>query len=242
MSKALEINNLNKTFNNKSSACQVLKNINLEIKEGEIFGLIGLNGIGKTTLIKSILNLLRIDLGDIKIFNTDKDNPIARKNVCYLPEKFYPSQYLTGYEFLKYSLSFFDKPLNIEEVHRVAKKIDLDVSALKRVVHQYSKGMGQKLGLLYCLLSDAKLLILDEPMTGLDPKARVLLKLALKDYVKHGNTIFFSSHILDDVEEICDTMAVLHNGEIKFIGQPLEFRETYKEVNIEKSFLKCIED
>ena len=126
-------------------------------------------------------------------------------------------------------------------MHRVAKKIDLDISALKRVVCQYSKGMGQKLGLLYCLLSDAKLLILDEPMTGLDPKARVLLKLALKDYVKHGNTIFFSSHILDDVEEICDTMAVLHNGEIKFIGQPLEFRETYKEVNIEKSFLKCIE-
>jgi ABC-2 type transport system ATP-binding protein len=100
--------------------------------------------------------------------------------------------------------------------------------------------MGQKLGLMSCLLSEAELLILDEPMTGLDPSARVVLKNALIDYAKSGKTVFFSSHILDDIEEICDKIAVLHNGKIYFDGTPSEFMKEYYENKAEKAFLKCI--
>lgn len=245
---ALDIKNLNKTFITTSGFFKkrifkkkVLDNCSIQIKSGEIFGLAGLNGIGKTTMIKIILDLLKPDSGEINIFNVSNQNHVVRKNICYLPEKFLPSQYLTGYEFLDLYLSFFNKKLDKNEANKLAKDIDLDSSVLSQTIKKYSKGMAQKLGLLYCLLSNAKILILDEPMTGLDPKTRVILKKSLKSYAKKGNTIFFSSHILDDIEEICDKMAVLDDGKIKFNGTPQEFREKYQEYTIEKSFLKCIQ-
>ena len=245
---ALEIKNLTKQFYNyrlfskEETVKNVLNNCNLNINTGEIFGIAGLNGIGKSTMIKIILDLLQPDGGEVNIFGLSHHNAMSRKNICYLPEKFQPSQYLTGYEFLNLSLSFFDRKITIDEINKMAERLDLDVRALSLIIKKYSKGMGQKLGLLYCLLSNAKLLILDEPMTGLDPKARVILKRALIDYVKQGNTIFFSSHILDDVEEICDKIAVLHNGEIKFNGKTEEFKNVYKTQNVEKAFLECIND
>lgn len=237
MSIALNIKNLSKEF---KTSKKVLDNINLQIRSGCIFGLAGLNGIGKTTIIKIILGLLNEDSGEVSIFDISSKNPNSRKNICYLPERFYPSQYLTGYEFLNLSLSFYNKKLNKEKAIQMANKLELSPKALEQVVKKYSKGMGQKLGLMSCLLSEAELLILDEPMTGLDPSARVVLKNALIDYAKSGKTVFFSSHILDDIEEICDKIAVLHNGKIYFDGTPSEFMKEYNENKVEKAFLKCI--
>ena len=242
MDTALTLKNINKTFavkhnlwnKKQQSSKQVLQNINLQIPKGQIFGLAGLNGIGKTTIIKIILDLINADTGQVKIFDKDHKMPIARANICYLPEKFRPSPYLTGYEFLQLSLLFYNKKLNMEETEKVSKQLDLSIDALGQIINKYSKGMGQKLGLMSCLLSGASLLILDEPMTGLDPKARVMLKEALKTYANTNKTIFFSSHILDDIEEI-------HNGSIKFYGKPNEFLEKYEETRAEKAFLKCIQ-
>ena len=228
-------------FFQKKFEHQVLSECTLHVKSGEIFGLVGLNGIGKTTLIKIILDILGADSGVVKLFGIDSKNPAARKHVCYLPEKFLPSQYLTGYEFLSLSQSFFGKKLDKSQANKIAKQLDLDCSALTRLVKSYSKGMGQKLGLVSCLLSNARLLILDEPASGLDPKARFILKQALKDYVKNGKSIFLSSHLLDDIETMCDSMAVLSDGKMMFVGSPVEFREKFAADTTEKSFLRCIQ-
>lgn len=250
----LEITNLSKKFvskklfSKKKKENVVLNNISLEVGEGEICGLVGLNGIGKTTLIKIILDMLKADSGKVEIFNNTSTNDIARKNICYLPEKFLPSQYLTGYEFLKISLSFYGIKLDDKikkEAKKMAEKIILNPDVLDNVIGKYSKGMRQKLGLLACLMSGAKLLILDEPMSGLDPKSRIALKKTLLDYVKKGKSIFFSSHILEDVEEICDAMAVLNSGSIVFNGTPNEFLDKYggkeaKKNTMENAFLNCI--
>ncbi len=237
MKIALDIENVSKKFKTSKS---VLDNINLQIKSGCIFGLAGLNGIGKTTIIKIILGLLKEDSGKISIFGVDNKNSKSREYVCYLPERFYPSQYLTGYEFLNLSLSFYGKKLDKNKAILMAKKFFLEPQILDQVIKKYSKGMGQKLGLISCLLSEAELLILDEPMTGLDPSARVILKNELKEYAKSGKTVFFSSHILDDIEEICDKIAVLHDGKIYFDGTSDEFMKKYNENKAEKAFLKCI--
>ena len=244
----INITNLNKEFHftkffsKEENTKKVLNNISLQINRGDIFGLVGLNGIGKTTLIKIILDLLKEDNGEVKLFDINNHNPLSRKNICYLPEKFMPSPQLTGYEFLKLSLSFYNKKLDKELAKKYANNLDLNPNVLDLAIKKYSKGMAQKLGLLWCLMSGADLLILDEPMSGLDPKARVILKEELKKYVNSdkNKAIFFSTHILDDVEEICNTMAVLNNGKIIFNGKPSELKKEYNDINMEKSFLKCI--
>jgi len=119
--------------------------------------------------------------------------------------------------------------------------LDLDRSVVQESVNKLSKGMTQKLGLASCLLSGKKLLILDEPMSGLDPRARVLFKQQLLRLKQQGVTVFFSSHVLADVEEMADTMAVLHNSEIYYAGTPVHFKEQYHGENVEQAYMKCIE-
>lgn len=232
----IRLENIYKAFGEKL----VLDDISLEIKDNEIFGFIGLNGIGKTTLIKIILDLLDHDGGGVEIFGVDKILPESRKNIAYLPERFQPSSQLKGLEFLEFATGFYNKKLDLAKAGSIAKILDLDPKALSLKVSKYSKGMTQKLGLLGTFLSEAKLIILDEPMSGLDPRARIALKQQLIDYKKAGNSIFFSSHILSDIDEICDRIAVLHDGKIRFIGKPQDFKTKHKTENLEKAFLNEI--
>ena len=236
MTNPIEIKNIFKSFGSKS----VLNDINFEVKNNEIFGFVGLNGIGKTTLIKIIIDLLKADKGEITIMGQANLLPKARKNIAYLPEKFHPAPGLKGYEFLKFVLGFHDKKLDIKKAKEIAKILDLEEEALNIRISKYSKGMVQKLGLLGTFLSQANLAILDEPMSGLDPKARIALKEQLINYKKEGNSIFFSSHILSDIDEICDRIAVLDKGQIVFIGTTKEFKKKHKEDNLEIAFLKEI--
>ncbi len=232
----LEINSLSKSFGNQ----KVLEDVSLSVNPGEIFGLIGLNGAGKTTLIKIILGFLSQDKGSAAIFGMDAKQTKARANLSYLPEKFNPSQFLKGGEFLSLSLSYFGKKYDPDLAREKSVALDLDPAVLDHRVGKYSKGMGQKLGLLSALLTDAPLLILDEPMSGLDPKARILLKDNLLEYRKTGKTIFFSSHILADIEEICDRIAILHDNKMVFIGTSDEFKKNYEGKTLERSFLTAI--
>lgn len=237
----LKIKGLKKNFATKV----VLDNIDLELDNNEIFGLIGLNGAGKTTLIKIILDLLNADSGSIEILNTKSTSPISRESLRYLPEKFQASSMVTGLEFLKIFNDFDksysgDKKELLDEIYKLADLLSLDKAALDLKVSKYSKGMTQKLGLISTFLGQSKLIILDEPMTGLDPKARIYLKNLLKESKKDNKTVFFSSHILSDIDEICDRIGVLNNGKICFIGTPNDFKKKHNEESLEKAFLKEI--
>ena len=235
MNNVLEVGNIFKSYGEKT----VLNDISFNIKENEIFGLIGLNGVGKTTLIKSILDLADIDDGEILINGMNSVDCRSRNNLAYLPEKFLPSLFLTPMEFLNI---FTNGKMYKEKIFELCEQIDFDTKFLNVQMSKFSKGMVQKIGLIASVLEEKKLIILDEPMSGLDPKARINLKKILLNYKKDGKSVFFSSHILSDLDEICDRIAILNNKEIKFIGTPKELKEKYKEPTLELNFLKSISE
>ncbi|MCK5374744.1 MAG: ABC transporter ATP-binding protein [Alphaproteobacteria bacterium] len=219
----------------------VIEDINLELCGGEIFGLMGLNGAGKTTMIKAVLGLRRQRDGDIFIFGKDKTSQESKAKLAYLPEKFEPPWFLTGMEFIKFSLELYKRPFNRQDVIETAHKLALDTQALDRRMHTYSKGMRQKLGLMGTLLTGCSLFILDEPMSGLDPQARALVKRMILDIRSHERTIFLSSHILADMDEICDRVAILHGGKICYIGTPDELKKRTNKGYLEQAYLEFIE-
>jgi len=225
-----------KTFKN------ALVDAHFDLKEGEIFGLIGLNGAGKTTLIKVVLDLIQASSGEARCFGKNSHDIEARKNLSYLPEKFQPPHLLKGREFLDLAVSYYGKSLDLDEAKRLAAALYLREDAILNRIGSYSKGMGQKIGLISSFLIDAPLYILDEPMSGLDPKARIALKELLLEKKKAGKTAFFSSHILSDIDEICDRIGIIHHGKILYIGTPGEFKERYKNDNLEKAFLSAIDE
>jgi len=224
----------------KSFAKTVLDKVSFDVKQNEIFGFIGLNGQGKTTLIKIILDLLDQDYGEIEIFGTSRVLPEARRRVCYLPEKFQPSIHSKGEEFVKFVLGFYGKKFDATKARQICENLDLNFEVLKQKISKYSKGMTQKLGLLAVFLSEADLVILDEPMSGLDPKARIALKRELIAYKNAGKTVFFSSHILSDMDEICDAISVLNNAKIVYCGSPQGFKDKHSQESLDKAFLKEI--
>lgn len=236
MTAPLEVTNLTKRYDKHL----VLDNISLSLKPGELFGLIGLNGVGKTTLIKNVLDLTRPDAGGATFFGEPCTDAKSRRHISYLPEKFQPSRYLRGKEYLELALSYFGKPFDLAQAKAEASKLDLDPNALENKVGSYSKGMGQKLGLIGAILVDAPFLILDEPMSGLDPKARIMLKKRLLACKAQGKTIFFSSHILSDIDEICDRIGIISDSKLIFLGTPQKFKQTHKGESLEKSFLTAI--
>lgn len=218
----------------------VISNINITIKEGEFFGLMGLNGAGKTTLIKTILGLRNLDEGKISVFGEDSSSQKAKKKFAYLPELFEPPWFLKGIEFIEFSLKLYGRKMSREEICAQAERLALDPKALNKRVQTYSKGMRQKLGIIATVFTDCPLLILDEPMSGLDPRARSLVKDMLAERKKEGQTIFFSSHILADMDEICDRVTLLHDKEIKFTGKPSALKKESGKKNLERAFLETI--
>jgi ABC-type multidrug transport system ATPase subunit len=233
----LSVESVYKTYGKK----EVLEDVSLSLSSGELFGLVGLNGVGKTTLIKIILDLVNADRGETKIDGVLSQETSSRKKLAYVPEKFQPSRYLTGYEYLSLATSYYGKELDKERAVSMAEALALDPDALNRKVGSYSKGMGQKLGLLAACISDQPLLILDEPMSGLDPKARILLKNLMLEMKAKGRTIFFSSHILADIDEICDRIGVIHDTKLIYDGTPKAFKDKYAGASLEQSFLKAID-
>jgi ABC-2 type transport system ATP-binding protein len=219
-----------------------LTDFTLDVGEGELFGLVGVNGAGKTTLLKCLLDFAAADSGTIEIFGASHRNTAARAPLAFLPERFLPPYYLTGEDFLRYMLRLHAAPFSLAAAHETFAALDLDLRALQLPVRSFSKGMTQKLGLAACLLSGKQLYVLDEPTSGLDPKARALLKRRLLALRTAGRTLFLTSHLLADVEQLCDRMAILHAGTIRFIGTPAELLARYGAAHIEAAFLACIED
>src|SRR5262245_45601517 len=225
---------------NRYGTAIALNDFSLEVTAGQTFGLVGMNGAGKTTLIKCMLDFSEADSGTIQIFGIASLITRSRSRLAFLPERFNPPYYLTGRDFLRYMLQLQDVDYREQDAEQILDALDLDRSALAKPVRAFSKGMTQKLGLAACLLGGKDLYVLDEPTSGLDPKARALLKDQLRRARDAGRTIFFTSHALADVDELCDRMAVIHGGELRFVGTPGELRERHAAVTLEQAFLACI--
>jgi ABC-2 type transport system ATP-binding protein len=221
-------------------AQRALADLTLEVHEGELFGLVGVNGAGKTTLLKCLLDFATPEAGQIRIFGEDHRQRRARAPLTFLPERFLPPYYLTGGDFLRYMLALHGVAYSRPDVHQTLDDLDLDRRVLERTVRSFSKGMTQKLGIAACLLANKRLYVFDEPSSGLDPKARALLKRQLLGLRDRGRTLFLTSHLLADVGELCDRMAILHDGRLRFVGSPAELLACYRSADIEQAFLGCI--
>lgn len=219
-----------------------LGGIDLEIPPGCAFGLVGANGAGKTTLIKCMLDFCSIDEGNIRIFGTEHSAPQARSRLAFVPERFVPPHYLTCLEFIQLSLSLAGAEFRQARVEQLFDELSLDRLALHRPVRQLSKGMTQKLGLASCFLVNRDMYVLDEPMSGLDPISRVAVKSVLTRLTREGRTLFFTSHVLNDVEELCSSIAVLDRGAVRFQGSPSSLCEKYGESHLESAFIRCVND
>ena len=239
----IKIVNLTKSYKNEDN---VIDNINLEIKDGEIFGFIGQNGAGKTTTIKMITGILQIDNGDIFIDGKSiKKEPVeAKKNLGLVPDS--PDIFLKfkGIEYLNFIADCYNvsKEDRTQKIEKYAKEFSI-YDELDNKIESYSHGMRQKIVIIGVLLHNPKNWILDEPITGLDPKSSFDLKELMKKHASSGNTVFFSTHILEIAEKLCDRIAIINKGKIVFVGTLDELRKKYGEENsLEEIFLKIIGD
>ncbi|MGD1714867.1 ABC transporter ATP-binding protein [Dapis sp. BLCC M172] len=232
----IETSNLGKSYRIgfwMNQKIESLKNCNLTVYQGETFGLLGQNGAGKTTLLKTLLGIVRPTSGaGILLGKPIGDRPVKEK-IGYLPENPYFYDYLTGWEFLEFVAGLFQIPTSIQK-QRIPELLDLvglsKSTAIRKQLRQYSKGMLQRVGMAQALINDPELVFLDEPMSGLDPMGRYQIREIIVSLKEQGKTIFFNSHVLSDVEKICDRIAILAEGELICIGtldEILGTNETY---------------
>jgi len=217
MSKPVFIQNLSKAYENNwlVSPKPVLKNISLSIEFGNVVGFVGPNGAGKTTTIYCMLGILFPDRGSIQIFGNQAGTPTAKDKIGYQSEIFFPDSWMTSLEALRFysSLSKKNKSNGDSRLYEVLELVGLEKEKNQKI-NTFSKGMKQRLGLAQALIHKPELLILDEPFTGLDPHGRKLVSNVIAEQKEKGTTIFFSSHILSDVEQLCDHVVIIRNGEI----------------------------
>ena len=216
--------------------------VELCVPSGEAFGLVGANGAGKTTLIRCLLDLTAYESGRIEIFGKSASLPASRRRLAYVPERFMPPYYLRCAEFLDAMARSFALEYDGARAQAILRELELDEGVLERPVRQLSKGMTQKLGLAAAFLLERDLYVLDEPMSGLDPAARVAVKSVLRRLAAGGRTLFFTSHVLADVEELCTSIAVLEGGRVRWHGRPAALCEHYGETRLEQAFMRCVRD
>ena len=239
----IEIKNVSKKYKKDK---KVIDNLNLEIKDGEIFGFLGPNGAGKTTTIKIITGILNIDEGDILIDKKSiKNEPLeAKKLMGLVPDSPDVFLKLKGIEYLNfiadvYEISTENRQKRIKEL---AEKFEL-INVLNNKIESYSHGMRQKLIIIGVLLHDPKNWILDEPMTGLDPKSSFELKNMMREHANKNNTVFFSTHILDVAERVCDRIGIIDKGKLIFVGAYEDLKKELKEnKSLEELFMEIIEN
>jgi ABC-2 type transport system ATP-binding protein len=198
-----------------------LQGCTLQVFKGETFGLLGPNGAGKTTLLKSLLGIARPTSGRGLLLGQSLGDRTVKQRVGYLPENAYFYDYLTGWEFLQYVAGLFQIPAAIQKqrIPALLELVGLEQSAArKKQLRQYSKGMLQRVGMAQALINDPEVVFLDEPMSGLDPLGRYQIREIILSLKAQGKTIFFNSHVLSDVEKICDRVAILARGELLCIG------------------------
>ncbi len=230
----LKIENLTKKFGDKTA----VDNLSLHIQKGEIYGFIGHNGAGKTTTLKSVVGILQIDSGNIFIDGINiKENPIeCKKKLAYIPDNPDLYDFMTGIKYLNFIGDIFAVPSD-ERGRQIAKYADaFELTAnLGQSIQSYSHGMKQKLALIAALMHSPKLIIMDEPFVGLDPKSSHTLKQIMREHCDNGGAIFFSTHVLEVAEKLCDKVAIIKEGKLIVSGTMEEVKgnESLEEVFLE---------
>lgn len=230
----IEIKNVTKLYGDKKA----LDKVSFTVNQGEIFAFIGHNGAGKTTLIKSICGIIDFDSGEILIDGKSiKNDPLAcKKEMAYVPDN--PELYedMKAISFINFVCDMYDIPSNVREqnIKRFAKMFDIE-NELNNTIKSFSHGMKQKIALISALSHEPKVLIMDEPFVGLDPKAIYDMKSVMKELAKQGGTIFFSTHILDVAEKLCDRVAIVKKGKIIKVG---DMKKVRGDTSLEKVFLE----
>lgn len=239
----LKLSGISKSYNKGN--IKAVDNINLEIKSGEIFGFLGPNGAGKTTTIKMIIGLLKPDMGTVMVGDVDAwENPLrAKRMISYVPDN--PEIYdkLKGIEYLNFIADMYDvsKAKRQERMNYYLELFNIK-DAVGDIIGSYSHGMKQKIVLTAALLSDPDLFILDEPMVGLDPKSSFNLKEEMRKMCDRGKTVFFSTHVLEVAEKICDRIAIINKGKIIALGTMEELKSHAEESkSLENIFLEMTE-
>lgn len=238
----IEIKNVSKSYVKGKKS---IDDLNLEIKNGEIFGFLGPNGAGKTTTIRMITGILDADEGEILIDgNNIKKNPLeAKKSFGFVPDSPDIFLKLKGIEYLNFMADIYD--VNVQsrknKIEELTKKFEI-YENLNEQIQSYSHGMRQKIVICGALISEPKNWILDEPMTGLDPKSFFDLKEMMRSHAKSGKTVFFSTHILEVAEKLCDRVGIINKGKLVFVGTFEELKEKFKENgSLEELFLEITE-
>lgn len=237
----IEIKNVSKAY---AKGKKAIDSLDLTIKDGEIFGFLGPNGAGKTTTIKMITGIIDIDEGDIYIDGVNiTENPIeAKRSFGFVPDS--PDLFLKlkGIEYLNFLGDIFkiSKSARKSKIDDLAKRFDI-YDALNDKIESYSHGMRQKLIVIGALMHNPKNWILDEPMTGLDPKSSYDLKELMKEHAKNGNTVFFSTHVLEVAEKLCDRVGIINKGKIVFVGTIDEIKKEFNDGSLEELFLEITE-
>ena len=227
----LKIEHLTKVYGDKKA----VDDVSLHIQKGEIFGFIGHNGAGKTTTLKAICGILRFETGDIYVDGVSvKEKPLACKQVlAYVPDNPDLYGFMTGIQYLDFVGDIYKVPANVrrERIHAYADAFSL-TDDLAQPISAYSHGMKQKLALISALMHEPKLILLDEPFVGLDPKAAHTLKEMMRDFCAKGGAIFFSTHVLEVAEKLCDKVAIIKGGKIIKVGTMEEVKgdESLEEV------------
>lgn len=239
----IEIKNVSTSY---TKGKKIIDNMNLKIEDGTIFGFIGPNGAGKTTTLEMVTGVLQIDEGDILIDEKSiiKEPIEAKKLFGFVPDSPEVFEKLTGLEYLNFIGDVYEvsSEKRLEIVEKLAKEFKI-YDHLQDRIQSYSHGMKQKLLIISVLLYNPKNWILDEPMTGLDPEASYTLKNLMREHSKKGNTVFFSTHVLEVAEKLCDKIAIINKGRIIFVGTVEELKEKMKkDSTLEESFLEMIEE
>lgn len=235
----LKITNVSKSYDKVKKA---INDINLEIYPGDIYGFIGHNGAGKTTLLKSISGILSFDSGEITIFDKSivKDNLEAKKIMAYIPDNPDIYEMLSGIQYLDFIADAYGVDLEKRRnlINKYAKMFEMDL-VLNNPIGSYSHGMKQKIVIMSALIHSPKVMLLDEPFVGLDPKASYLLKEVFHELVAQGSLIFFSTHVLEVAEKLCNKVAIIKNGKIVANGLT---EEIVKDNSLENIFIELLNE
>lgn len=230
----LRIEHLTKEYGNKTA----VDDLSLHIQKGEIYGFIGHNGAGKTTTIKSCCGILRYDKGEIFVDGISmQEHPLeCKQRIAYIPDNPDLYEFMTGIQFLNFVADVFGVKAEKRQarIRRYADEFEL-TSDLAQPISAYSHGMKQKLAIIAALIHDPKLIIMDEPFVGLDPKASHRLKLLMREFCDNGGAIFFSTHVLEVAEKLCDKVAIIRGGKLIRSGTMEEVRG---ETSLEDVFLE----